>query len=84
MDFLQFLFVWFVVFLNSPYRGTPKNVLKKKAKKKISGVPRKLIKYTPRSVGFFYRPLVGPAPPPSPSSYSIGLNRPVCAPRAAL
>jgi hypothetical protein len=44
------------VFLNSPYRETPKNVLKKKSeKKKVGGwlVPRKLIKYTSRSVHFF-------------------------------
>ena len=45
------------MFLNSPYRETPKNVLKKKSeKKKVGGwlVPRELIKYTSRSVHFFF------------------------------
>jgi hypothetical protein len=39
--------------MNSPYRETPKNVLKKKSRKVVFWgwlVPRKLIKYTPESV----------------------------------
>jgi hypothetical protein len=45
------------VFLNSPYRETPKTVLKKKVKKQIFWgwlVPRKLIKYTQGSVIFVF------------------------------
>jgi hypothetical protein len=46
--FFEFSRKRFVVFLNSPYRETPKNVLKKKIKKIFWGwlVPWKLIKYT--------------------------------------
>jgi hypothetical protein len=32
-----FVKIFFMVFLNSPYRETPKNVLKKKVKKQING-----------------------------------------------
>jgi hypothetical protein len=50
-----------MVFLNSPYRETPKNVLKKVKKTNVCGwlVPRELsiIKYTPGSVVFVF---VGP------------------------
>jgi hypothetical protein len=59
-----------IVFSNSPHRETPKNVLKKKVKKKYFGVgwfleSRKLIKYTQGSVIFFVEcpSCAGPAPP---------------------
>jgi hypothetical protein len=46
-----------MVFLNSPYRETPKNILKQKFQENnIFGVGwflRNLIKYTSRSVVFF-------------------------------
>jgi hypothetical protein len=37
MDFLQKMFLWCVVFLNSPYRETPKNVLKKRGGESSAG-----------------------------------------------
>jgi hypothetical protein len=52
---MDFLYLKKVVFLNSPHRETPKNVLKKSRKIVPWGwlVPRKLTKYTQGSVTFF-------------------------------